>query len=568
MNIKKTAFLCIILLLFNMLLYIGTVSFDFLTDDHRLIVENPRIKSPDAFVESIGTKFFAFPDFPFLHYWRPMILFSLMVDYHVWELKPAGYHLTNIVINGLNAVMLFLLFIILSGNLRFSFLVSALFSIHPSHVVATSWISGRTDLISCFLLLGSILFFALYLKKDRRIFYFLTLLVYFFALLSKENAVLFPFVALFMILFYSSLVKERMKILLFNMIPLFVMMGLFIFLHQRLSGMGESLKMVSLADFTLILKTMGAYTRIILFPFFSNPRFDMVHFDIHHLEFGFYFFLALCIFVLLYVKRKHYPNTIFSLVFLIFLLPVIDPKFVPSFPNIAMRFAYVSSIFMGVFFVETAQVLQNIRLRKIYTVLVAVLALFFTVETVTFQSYMKDDKTHFEKLLVHYPDDTALLVPYALLLSREGKYQRALAVVNHAMVSNESNPWIDVSEMGGLFKANLLIAMGNLDEGKVLVEKIYPTVRKDDSKYFAHLILAKYHEKRREIPAALGQLEKAGTFGETPYLFFQMTLMHAELGNFKEALRYLEKTKSLNPDMAGYEKLKSRITGDMKRRSR
>ena len=271
------------------------------------------------------------------------------------------------------------------------------------------------------------------------------------------------------------------------------------------------------------------------------------------------FFLAVMILVLLYYKRKYYSISIFSLFFLIFLLPVINPKFVPSYPTIDIRFAYISSVFMGAFFIETYFLLKNVNLKKIYVYLMVVFFLVCTSESLIFQSYMKDDKTHLEKLIMHYPDDSLLLITYSLELSNEGKYKKAFALVDRALKSKKYNRWTDPSRKGGLLKANIMIAMGNLEEGKAEVEKILKNLEKKDLKYFAYLILSKYYEKRKEFRTAIEMLKMAQKCGETSDLFFRMAVIYAQSGKYKIALGYLEKAKTLNPDLKKYQEFKKML---------
>ena len=96
---KKIIALLLALFALNFLLYLNTLHYDFLKDDFRLIVENPRIKDFNSFIDSIGSKFFAFPDYPYLHYWRPVTLFSFYIDYQLWGLNASGDHLFNILIH-------------------------------------------------------------------------------------------------------------------------------------------------------------------------------------------------------------------------------------------------------------------------------------------------------------------------------------------------------------------------------------------------------------------------------------------------------------------------------------
>jgi predicted membrane-bound mannosyltransferase len=100
----------------------------------------------------------------------------------------------------LNGILLFLIFYFITTKLSYSFFIALFFSIHPSHVEAVSWVSGRTDLLASLFIFSAMLFFILFIKKERIIFYFISTLCFIAALLSKENAVLFPLTATALIL--------------------------------------------------------------------------------------------------------------------------------------------------------------------------------------------------------------------------------------------------------------------------------------------------------------------------------------------------------------------------------
>ncbi|MCP5047056.1 MAG: hypothetical protein GY940_07775 [bacterium] len=564
-NDKKTlALLALVILVLNVLLYMGTVNYDFLKDDFRLIVENSRIKDFDAFWESMGAKFFAFPDFPYLHYWRPMTLFTFYLDYQLWGLHPPGYHLFNIIINGLNGVLVLLLFYMIMGKTGYAFMVALFFTVHPSHVEAAAWISGRTDLLSTFFIFTAILFFLMYLNKKKKLFYVITSLFFLMALLSKENGVLFPLLAGGLVLLTPdddgsgprfTGMKETFKKLLIT-VPFWVMDIGYVVLHNMFTGVQDVLSHFSLTDIFVIAKTIGAYARIILLPFFPTPHFSMHYFDGHDLEFLVYFFVAVVIITFMIIKRENYKYSLYSLLFFIFLLPVLDPEIVPSYPKIVIRFAYIPALFAGVFFLESFQLLKNKQAKKAFVGLLIFIGVVWTFETYTFQDYYKDKYHHYNGLLLDYPDDGSLLLPLALIKAGDGKHGEALGLVSRALKTNDNDRWLDVSEMGGLLKANLMVITGDVEGGRVLAEKILAETGKQEMKYFGFLVLAKYYEKRGDFPAAFEKLREAGNAGETADLFYRMALIQGKMGDYKQALFYLEKAKGLNPELKNYKSFK------------
>lgn len=553
---KKIIFFMVTLFAVNFILYIGTINHDFLKDDYRLIVENPRIKSLPSFINSIGSKFFTFPDFPYLHYWRPMSLFSFYGDHTLWGLNPAGYHLSNILINAFNALLIFLVFYALFNKIDYAFLAALFFSFHPSHVEAVSWISGRTDLLAAFFILAAVLFFILFLKKKKPFFFVMTAFCFMPALLSKENAVLFPLLALALVFMVPTVEKgKKLKNVLLTL-PFWMMNIVYIIFHTRVSGVQGVLANFSWKDIFVIFKTIGAYTRIILMPFSPTHHFSMHHFDAAHLEFLAYFSLALLILAFIFINRKEYKYSIYTLLFFIFLLPVLDPELVPSYPKIVIRFAYIPAVFAGVFFIDTFYFLKNKRLKTIYVILLGFIAVAWIFQSYRFQVYFKDQHHHYGGLNRYYPDDSSLLLPLALIKAQGGDYNRALALVDHALEVNSKDRWLDVSEMGGLLKANLLVITGQPGKGKALAEKILAKTREKGMKYFGFIILAKFHEKGGQYAAALGMLKEAEKVGETADLFFRMAFVYGKMQNYRAALSRLEKAARLNPGLKKYREFK------------
>lgn len=562
---KKIILLAVALAIASSLMYIGTTGYDFLKDDYRLIVENPRIKDFDAFVNSLHTKFFSFPDFPYLHYWRPLTLFTFFLDYQLWGLNPGGFHTANILWNACNTLLIFLIFYFVSGKILPSFFISLFFAVHPTHAETVSWISGRTDLLAAFFIFSAMLFFILFLKKKKWFMYTLSILCFIPALLSKENAALFPLAAagaIFMLGLDTKEKQGRNYLLLFPMAAIDI---LYVLLHNSVSGVQNITQNVSLGDSFLIFKTIGAYAKMIFTPFFPAPYFPMGQIDKNALEFSLYALIALVVVGVVILKREKFRFSFFALLFFIFLLPVLDPQIVPTNPRIALRFAYIPAVFAGAFVMDILQLFKEKKAKYIYIGFLAVIVCTWVVESFGFQGYFKNKEEHYQGLVIHYPDDGSILLPLALQKAETGNLPEALDLVNHALEVNAQDRWMDVSETGGLLKANLEVIAGDAGLGKALAEKILAKTEKQEMKYFAFLVLGKYYEKRLEYAAAMDQLKAAEAVGETADLFYRMTIVYVKMKDYDNALRYLEKTRGLGPDLPRYSELKQFILNEQKR---
>ena len=139
----------------------------------------------------------------------PLSWMTLGLDYVLWGMNPAGYHLTTVLLHTANTVVLYFIArrLLLLTRAETSdertidigaALAALLFAIHPLRVESVVWITERRDVLSGLFYFLCILF---YLRtredgeKSRR-WYWLTVIMLACALLSKATAVTVPAVLL------------------------------------------------------------------------------------------------------------------------------------------------------------------------------------------------------------------------------------------------------------------------------------------------------------------------------------------------------------------------------------
>lgn len=120
--------------------------------------------------------------------YRPVSVCLLALEYSCYRLEPLGYHVTNLLLHALNAILVFLVARRLLASMRTAFWAALLFAVHPVHGEVVANIAQRDALLSfCFYLLAWLSYLrggALGLGG--------ALVAYFLGLLSKEDCITLP----------------------------------------------------------------------------------------------------------------------------------------------------------------------------------------------------------------------------------------------------------------------------------------------------------------------------------------------------------------------------------------
>ena len=165
--------------------------------------------------------------------YRPAVTFSYFIDYSLWHLNPAGFHLTNILLHAVNVVLVYLLVSAISRSRTTAFLTSTLFALHPILTEAVNGISYREDLLATTFFLGSALLFiqsAINQSKIRNYLYPLSLFSYLLALCSKEVAITLPLIIFLLDWLLGD--KSRIKKNIINYYIGFILVSGFLFVPE------------------------------------------------------------------------------------------------------------------------------------------------------------------------------------------------------------------------------------------------------------------------------------------------------------------------------------------------
>jgi hypothetical protein len=204
-------------------------------DDDYYISQNPNLKlglngegAKWAFTESYGAN------------WYPLTWLSLMLDYQLFGMSAAAFHGVNLALHVASAVLLFYVFLRMTGSLGASGFVAVIFALHPTHVESVAWAAERKDVLSALFWMLTLWAYARYAEKPAPRHLAFVALFLALGLMSKPMLVTLPFVLLLLDVWpLGRLGKTPVARLLLEKVPLFALVAissLVTFFVQRAEG--------------------------------------------------------------------------------------------------------------------------------------------------------------------------------------------------------------------------------------------------------------------------------------------------------------------------------------------
>ena len=177
--------------------YLNALGGSFVSDDHRGIVNNPKLREPDSlyefFATTLGHKV------TFGGFYRPITRLTYWIDLQLFGPNPFGFHLENLLWHTATALLVLVLLRGLWPEEPLMALMGAsLFAVHPVHTEAVAWVSGRSAVLAAF---WGLLAFLAHLRADRgkskaSLWRIAALAAWLAALGSKEIAAILPILLL------------------------------------------------------------------------------------------------------------------------------------------------------------------------------------------------------------------------------------------------------------------------------------------------------------------------------------------------------------------------------------
>jgi tetratricopeptide (TPR) repeat protein len=174
------------------LVYANSLGNDFAYDDDGVIYNRESVHGLSNLPELLVEPYWPEPMFDEELY-RPLILLTYAVDWKIWNGKPFGFHLVNVLLHAAVSVLLALL-LLRFFSWRGALAGGLIFAVHSVHTEAVANIVGRAELMVAFFALIAALIYTRAVRDVRISARWVALIVlcYVLASFSKELGVVIP----------------------------------------------------------------------------------------------------------------------------------------------------------------------------------------------------------------------------------------------------------------------------------------------------------------------------------------------------------------------------------------
>jgi len=442
---RLLAAVCIVLALATVAVYFQTFHYSFVAyDDDQYVYENPTVKAgltASGVAWALGTFFYA--------NWHPLTWISYLLDSQLFGMNPGAFHLVNVLLHTASSVLLFLALYRMTRRPWRCAGVAGIFALHPLHVESVAWISERKDVLSTFLEMIALLFYARYAERPTLKRYLLVSLVFALSLMAKPMLVTFPFVLLLLdywplrrIHWPPELPKERRALL--EKLPLLAMSlaaSILTFRAQHQYGAVVTLEHVPLgARLANAAIAYVAYVGQAIWPANLGVLYPNMPPAMDNALFALIVLFAITVVALIFVRTRPY---LFAgwFWYLGMLVPVIGIVQV-GVQSRADRYMYVPLVGLTIAVIWTigGWLERHNTMQRPAAAAAAAILLIFAVAAWRQASYWKDSRTLFERTLAVTSRNYIIQNNLGVVLAREQDNQSAIGLYRKALAVNPQYP--------------------------------------------------------------------------------------------------------------------------------
>ncbi len=545
----------LLIFLLAVIVYANSLVNSFVWDDRYLIVENNLIKNWRNIPQFFTTQLYQGSGQE-SHFYRPIQKLSIFLDYSIWKLKPLGYHITNILIHALNAVLVYVLLNLLFRKKEISLISALLFAVHPIHTEVVTYISTRADLLTGLFIFSSLILFIQYRKHSNlRGYYWGAILCFIFALLSKEPAVILPFILILCdISFnrnYVPIISKgtpcfKLRVWLSDYLPFLLLLCVYIVLRLTVLDFGLWLNETNLYLRMITLgKVFFTYIRLLFLPFGLHMEYTLnwavSFFQPQILISNFLFFS-----ILLVVIRSYKYSKIFffaSAWFLLTLVPSFNIVTINAF--MSENWLYIPSVgffvlfSLGVFKLADCMKTQHIRKSFLIFSIVPILAI-YSILTIIRNRDWRDEMTLYKNTLKYSPNSARVHNNLGIVYAHIENYEMAIKEFEEA-IRLKHGYFEAYNNLGTIYQRQKLYEQAIKQYEKII--ELNPNYSGAYNNLGGtYILLGRYKEAIKECERALVLRE------DYVEAHANLGTAYTCMGKLEQAVTHYKKVIELNPD--------------------
>jgi Flp pilus assembly protein TadD len=524
----------VLILLSGFAVYLNSLEGEFLWDDIHFIKNNVYLRNW-SHLQEIFTRDVAAGSGMRYNYYRPLTVFTYLVDQTLWGFDIRGYHLSSIFFHLLVAISVFFLGDLLFRDRLLGFLAGLLYAVHPLQTETVAYISGRPDSLAA---LFMIVCFILYLKRIREGKAYLEVLLvlsYLAALLSRENSIVLPM----LLLLYHSAFKIKVKWRPFLAVAFMTL--IYVFLRAvLLDPMAVPTTLIQRIPGFFV--AVAAYFRLLLFPFHLHQEYGMrlFHFSQPIAIAGMWLAgsLIICGLIGLFKGRIIFFGIFW---FFIALIPVCGVYPIKAY--MAEHWLYVPSIgFFLLFASGLARLCRKKSFGKGTVFCLAGLLLFYGGLTVKQNNYFKDPVTFYERTLEYNPQSARLCNNLGIKYFSRGDTEAGLELFKRATEIDPGYPDA-YNNLGHVY-----YTLGRYEEALALFGKAIEINPGYSAAYNNLGVLYSNTGKGEEGAACFKKASELNPYDAD--VLFNLGLVQSRLGFDRRAIGCLERALEIDPTSA------------------
>ncbi len=427
-------------------------------------------------------------------YFRPFAHVEISICYSMFKETYWKYHLFNLIVFVIAAFFLYLCIAQISKNLTLAFLASALYLVHPINGLVVNYITASCFAFQVIFMAGSTLLLFLSLdESNKSIHYYISLLFFTLALLCHESAVMTPFYIGAALIVIRNLKPKK---IFYTLLPfLFIICIFIVFRLSFVQNHEHVLKNSNLSmniyeyigtNFILLIWYIGQ----LFYPSGITLAFVIPIIRSYLFWYNLGFFITLVIFILLFIKFRHYK---IRLVALLWFLIGLSPCFIIIlFLNHGGAWIephwFVFSV-IGFFIIVASYFIRLLEKNSKWGVFVLCIVFFLLIQSSrSYNNLWRDEKTYSKYWLnLHpwnsYPADT---LSHAYLLEKNYSEAEKLKLSQLAAYKDDPDLYRDL--------AVIVFDQGDMKKAEFYIKKAIE-LRAGSVEYYVKLVDIYFEEK-------------------------------------------------------------------------